>query len=171
MKINTKQMNNKKGFTLVEVLVSLGVISLLVPGILMTIYFFNQQVVVGVEKNINITQYRYFEQFFTKQINGTQISELAVNNGGYLLYFTKYDEAFPDDPWRGVSLQYNVKTKEMIYHTADGVKKVLLTDAVPLDGGVPFTLKRGGVVRCALLVGNKKRNQVELNVVVSTRNL
>jgi prepilin-type N-terminal cleavage/methylation domain-containing protein len=149
MKIKTKKLN-KTGFTLVEVMVSLAIAMLLVPGILATNLFLNKSMMCGFNKNINISKVRLFDEFFDQQISLTQKSKLAIKNSENTLTFTHCVDKEGKN-WVAASFVYDPSTEKLSY-TCNGNTKTWLEHAQIKDTIGAFTLSNG-VARCHLAVG------------------
>jgi len=148
MKTKIKNLN-KTGFTLVEVMVSLAIAMVLVPGILMTNLFLNKSMMCGFNKNINISKVRLFDEFFDQQISLTQKSKLAILDTENTLKFTHYDK--DNTNWVDASFMYNPTTKKMSY-TCGGKTKIWLEHARVENTLGAFTLSNG-VAQCHLTIG------------------
>jgi len=138
-----------------ELMVSLTISMLLVPGILMTNLFLNKSMICGFEKNINIGDARIFDEFFDKQISLSQRSKLKILNGENVLSFTRYDKS--SESWKPSSFVYNKTTKKLFY-IYNGSTRVWLENVRPKSthNGV-FSLSNG-IAQCHLTIGRIQPN-------------
>jgi hypothetical protein len=143
-------MKNKKGFTLMELMVSLSISMLLVPGILMTNLFLNKSMICGFEKNTNIGKVRIFDEFFDKQISLSQQSKLKILNNENVLSFTRYDKS--SGTWNPSSFIYNETTKKLSY-TYGGNTKVWLENVRPKTAHDGVFSLSNRIAQCHLIIG------------------
>ena len=161
------QSKKKKGFTLTEVMVALSIMSILTPAILSTFIFFNRLVVDGVERNTNMGQIRRLELFFTKKVSSTQRTAFRIDGAGTQVFFNIPTSS---GGWEDASILYRVNSKDMVFITTNGSKRIL-TDAYPLNPNSSRIFSKNGTrVTCRLRVGKKDKQAVEVRFLVSARN-
>jgi prepilin-type N-terminal cleavage/methylation domain-containing protein len=166
MEANPKKTERKAGFTLTEAMVALSVSVLLSAGILRTYLFCGKTVHRRVGFNVNLSQARYFTEFFGKQVNESQRSMLSLDSGGNQLFLTVPGAS---NVWESAAFQYRPASNDLVF-TRNGGSRILLGETtLPEDGAAAFSILNG-VVRCRLRVGEDENLSVALNTAARPRN-
>ena len=160
------QREKCRGFTLTEVMVSLFIVSLLMPAILSTFIFFDQAVIDGVKRNQNLIKTRYFQEFFVKKLNDARNTTLAIADAGNRITF---DMPTASNTWETATFQYRSDEKDLLF-SYDGKSRSLLEDVSLVDGASSSFSKQDGVMRCELRVGSKSNQVVEVRITARARN-
>lgn len=135
-------------------MVSIGVFSLLLPGIIMAILSLGAKAKEGVNRNIATTDARYLQQFFVKTINASNrdICTAANGNSVTIHLYNKSTKA-----WEEAALCFLEESSSLVYipPTADGVEADTVEIAAPVHkcGTNDVFSPEGAGVRCKLYAG------------------
>lgn len=164
-----KIKKSQHGFTLIEVMITVGLVSIFVPTILLMVLFLTRSINSGIEHNISLSKSRHFQQVFSRYINASQKKLILVGSSANGILFTQYDEAAKQ--WVPAALEYNETQANIVYSpdlaTTNG-QKILLTEAYPYTPHSSVFSVSNGSATCALLIGKRKR--VEMEVSATPRN-
>jgi len=158
------------GFTLTEIMVTLSIISLLVPGILGTFYYFAKAAYDGVDHNQNIAEARHFEQFFLRELSGANRDSPVIRKVGtsFFMQFSKvYTNGTSRQAWFLLAPTSNGGAP-LYYKVAGKPRKLLLPKAsLPTGSTEPFSISNG-VPGFHLVVGDKQ--PVEISAFAAPKN-
>lgn len=115
------------GFTLMEVMVSMGIFAILLPAVLGTLMMLQRNICNGIERNNLVAQARFFQQRFTKVINASQ-QGILFDDKSHTLTFQFYDETTQE--WAPSWYSYAPDRRVVMDHD----KKVILRNVYPANG-------------------------------------
>ena len=146
---------------MMEVIVTLSIFSLLVPGVLMTSFYFSSMAEAGANRNDALVEARRLQQFFVQKINASRTPEVA--DDGNKLILTLYNEA--EDAWEEASFCFLESSSSLVYCPPTTSGPAPLSNAVYLarpahrngtrDIFETVSLGNGGGIRCDLYIGKQ----------------
>ena len=152
-----------KGFTLIEVMVSLTIFSLLVPAILAGTLLISKNVRNGSELNVLISDARLFQQRFTKAINESQ-QIIVFDKTAQTLKFKQYNES--TSTWEDAWYRYDATSRTLIDHD----NRTILHNAYPAEGKSFLFSKKNKRVNFHISLQGHGDQDVELNGSAAPRN-
>lgn len=149
------------GFTLIEVLVTMGLASMLIPAVILISSHLTGHAQKGVNFNQAAAQARQFQQFFIRTINSSGKNIRFADDGNTVL-FEVYDETA--EQWQDASLTYSEKDKTVLYFAPgtdeDFADPVIVADFVHKYNKPVFAASGSqGAVRCTLFSGKQPPGQ------------
>ncbi len=157
-------IKKKRGFTLTEVLTTLTLFSILVPGALLMSLHLSGRAHEGVNRNSAAAGARYFQQFFIKKINASGIN-IRCLDGGNIAVLEMYNETA--GKWEDAALTYLEEQKALVYFPptfeAEPGKYQLIAKPVYKNGNRPVFApsKKSASLECNLYFGNQPPDSLE----------
>jgi prepilin-type N-terminal cleavage/methylation domain-containing protein len=162
---------DKGGFTLIEVLVTLGLFSMFLVSILALSIHLGAQSKSGAGHDEAIAEARYFQQFFVQTVNSSRQFSIPSNDK---VTFSLHNS--DDDSWSDAVLSFLEAENKLIFDLFDeddeSVSQRILSEQVYRNGTENVFSTDGSGVRCNLYIGaNSPTNNASKKIIGTFINL
>jgi len=151
-----KTKKNKTGFTLVEVMVTLALFSILVPGILTIQSMVTRLAYAGVNRNMAMADARILRQKFVRKVNNSgQMLQIQTSPKGDKVQLEVQDTS---GVWTNAYLNFDAIANQITYISPDNKVHVLARNVYRVGTNSVFAMEKFGLT-CSLFIGKTPPGQ------------
>ena len=140
----------QRGFTLVELMVTVALFAIFVPAVLSMQSMIARLSWSGVNRNVAMMDVRSLQLNFIRKINASG-RNIRIRDGGNKVVLELYNES--EGKWGDGALYYLPDSKRMVYISPETVTPRIIADNVHPRGGNPIFSLEDGEVKCDLFIG------------------
>jgi len=152
LKSSYAQKKKQQGFTLVEVMVALLLVSIFIPSILLTQFTINRMAQSGINRNSAMLKSQMFRQYFIHKINASG-RNVRIRDAGNTVTLELYNTL--NKKWEDSSLSYLPKNQQIVYIPPGKGRKKSVLEHVHKSGTNPIFSIKDNAVKCNFFIGRR----------------